>query len=163
MYPHFSKADSQTARGFTTDITVPEARHILVIEDNPADVRLVEEALRGLDPPASIFVVNNGDEALQFLLGRGRFAGAVRPALVFLDFHLPKTDPGEVLRFIKQRDDLRGIPVVVLTTSNADNLIREAYSLGANSYLVKPSDLDSFLHTIRGAAAYWLNFPGQDG
>lgn len=135
------------------------SRHILTIEDNPADVRLIEEALRGLDPPATMVAVRNGEEALQFLTRSSQFTAAARPALVFLDFHLPKTEPGEILKFIKERDDLRGIPVVVLTTSDAHDLIREAYHLGANAYVIKPSDLDAFLHTIQCAASYWLNFP----
>ncbi len=89
-------------------------------------------------------------------------AGAPRPALIFLDFHLPKIDPRTVLRFIKESADLKDVAVIVLTTSNTEELIREAYSLGANCYLSKPSDLDSFFHTIRSAAEYWLNFPPRN-
>ncbi len=132
---------------------------ILIAEDNSADVRLIQEALRVLDPPPNIHVARDGEEAIQFLGRSGPFASAPRPSLVFLDFHLPKTDPRTVLGFIKENRDLRNIAVVVLTTSNAEELIREAYALGANCYLSKPSDLDAFLHTIQSAAQFWLNSP----
>lgn len=134
-------------------------REILIAEDNPADVRLIEEALSVLDPPPKIHVARDGEEAIQFLSRSEPFAGAPRPALVFLDFHLPKTDPRGVLAFIKENSNLQNVPVIVLTTSNAEELIREAYALGANCYLSKPSDLDAFLHTIQAAAQFWLNAP----
>ncbi len=134
-------------------------REILIAEDNPADVRLIEEALRVLDPPPNIHVARDGEEAIQFLSRSGPFVSAPGPALVFLDFHLPKTDPRRVLAFIRESADLQDIPVIVLTTSNTEELIREAYALGANCYLSKPSDLDAFLHTIQSAARFWLNSP----
>ncbi len=134
-------------------------REILIAEDNPADVCLIQEALRVLVPPPNIHVARDGEEAIQFLNRSEPFASAPRPALVFLDFHLPKTDPRRILSFIKGNHDLRNVPVVVFTTSNSEELIREAYALGANCYLSKPSDLDAFLHTIQGAAQFWLNFP----
>ena len=160
MFPHSLRTDSPTGHAVTTTFpTVPSPKHILIVEDNPADVRLIQEALRGIDPLPDISVASTGDEAVQFLARSHQFARATRPSLIFLDFHLPKTDPGDLLRFVRQSEDLQDVPVVVLTTSNADDLIRRAYSLGANSYLVKPSDLDAFFHTIKSAAAYWLNFP----
>ncbi|MDQ2844328.1 MAG: response regulator [Acidobacteriota bacterium] len=138
---------------------MPEIREILIAEDNPADIRLIQEALRLLQPPASLHFARDGEEAIGFLSRSGRFAEAPRPTLVFLDFHLPKTDPRDVLEFIRKNESLHSVPVVVLTTSNTEELIHEAYSLGANCYISKPSDLDSFLHTIQSAAKYWLNFP----
>ncbi len=160
MSPQLSETDSLTNGAvLAKSTTVAASRHVLVIEDNPADVRLVQEALRSLEPSVSVSVVHNGEDALGFLTRSGRFQEAVRPNLVFLDFHLPKTEPGEILVFIKQHDRLRDIAVVVLTTSDSEELISQAYSLGANGYLVKPSDLDSFLRTVKGAASYWLNFP----
>ena len=138
---------------------MPEIREILIAEDNPADVRLMQEALRVLRPPASLHFARDGEEAIKFLSRSGPFAGVPKPTLVFLDFHLPKTDPREVLEFMRSDESLRAVPVVVLTTSSSEDLIHEAYSLGANCYLSKPSDLDSFLHTIQAAAEYWLNFP----
>lgn len=134
-------------------------REILVAEDNPADVRLIQEALRALDPPPHVSVARDGDEALRFLRRSGTFEAAPRPEMVFLDFHLPKRDPREVLTFIKTSQTLRNVAVVVLTTSDGEELAREAYGLGADCYLSKPSDLDGFMYTIRAAASYWLRFP----
>lgn len=134
-------------------------RDILVAEDNPADVRLIREALRPLNPPPQIHVAPDGEAALQFLRQAQQSLSAPRPKLVFLDFHLPKADPRQVLQFIKQSQELSQIAVVVLTTSSSEELIREVYGLGANCYLSKPADLDDFLHTIRSAAEFWLNHP----
>lgn len=136
-----------------------DTKNILVIEDNPADVRLIQEALGSVLPKVALHVVRDGEEAFRFLSRAAPFCDAPRPVLVLLDFHLPKTDPGEVLKFIKQQEQLREIPVVVLTTSNSEELIRQAYRLGANCYLLKPSDLDSFFWTIQSAVKYWLNAP----
>ena len=109
--------------------------------------------------PVTIHVAEDGEEALHFLEREDGFADSPRPNLVFLDFHLPKTDPREVLRFIRESSELQSVPVVVLTTSNTEELIREAYDLGASCYLSKPSDLDTFFRTILSAAEFWLNFP----
>ncbi len=134
-------------------------REILIAEDNPADVRLMQEALRDLDPPPNVYVVRDGEEAIRFLSRAEPFAAAPRPRLVFLDYHLPKIDPRAVLAFIRDTHELRNIAVVVLTTSNTEELIREAYALGANCYLSKPCDLDTFLETVQAAARFWLNSP----
>jgi two-component system, chemotaxis family, response regulator Rcp1 len=134
-------------------------REILIAEDNPADVRLIREALQVLDPPPGIHVARDGEEAMVFLSRAAQLPDAPRPKLVFLDFHLPKTDPRRVLQFVKQSEQLKNVAVVVLTTSNIEELIREVYQLGANCYISKPSDLDSFLDTIRAAATFWLNYP----
>lgn len=96
---------------------------------------------------------------MHFLSRTGNFATAPRPSLVFLDYHLPKVDPRTILRFIKESSELNSVVVIVLTTSNTEDLINEAYRLGANCYLSKPSDLDSFFHTIRSAAEFFLNSP----
>lgn len=134
-------------------------REILIAEDNPADVRLMREALQALNPPPEIHIARDGEEAMRFLSRLVQSADAPRPKLVFLDFHLPKTDPRQVLQFVKESEELKNVAVVVLTTSSAEELIREVYELGANCYLSKPSDLDSFFGTIRGAATFWLNHP----
>ncbi len=138
-----------------------DLREILIAEDNPADVRLMREALQALNPPPTVHVATDGEEAVIFLRRSAQALDAPRPKLVFLDFHLPKTDPRQVLQFVKQNEELKNVAVVVLTTSNADELIREVYQLGANCYISKPSDLDSFLNTIRGAATFWLNYPND--
>jgi two-component system, chemotaxis family, response regulator Rcp1 len=141
---------------------VNKARQILIAEDNPADVRLIREALRSLEPPATIHVAQDGEQAIEFL-GRccqpESVAIAHRPRLGGLDFHLPKTDPRQVLEFVRANDALAKVAVVVFTSSAEEDLIREAYRLGANCYLVKPSDLDTFFFTIRSAAEFWLNHP----
>jgi CheY-like chemotaxis protein len=136
---------------------LPENRDILIVEDNPADVRLMREVLRDLQPPVKIHVAVEGDEALRFLQRQGTYQNAPTPQLIFLDFNLPKYDSRELLRFIKEDRYLRLIPIAVLTTSDADRDIRQAYELHANCYLRKPVDLDGFFHTIRAAAHFWLD------
>lgn len=132
-------------------------REILIIEDNPADVRLMREALRSLDPPVSISVASDGEEALRILRREGPHAGATRPRLVFLDFNLPKYDSKELLQQIKADPDLRLIPIAVLTTSSNDKDVREAYQRFANCYLNKAPDLDGFFRVIQTAAHFWLD------
>ncbi len=132
-------------------------REILIIEDNPGDVRLVREALREVVPPVEIHAVTESGAALQFLRNLGEFQSAPRPSLIFLDFNLSGSSSRDLLSEIKSDEDLRLIPVVILTSSDAERDIREAYGLHANCYLRKPGDLDSFLRTIQSAAQFWLN------
>ncbi len=136
---------------------MPGERHILIVEDNPGDIRLMREALRDVQPPVTIHVAGDGEEALQFLRQTGQYADAPRPHLIFLDFNLPKSDSRELLRHVKEDEHLRLIPIAVLTTSDADRDIREAYELHANCYLRKPVDLDGFFNTIRDATRFWLD------
>jgi chemotaxis family two-component system response regulator Rcp1 len=132
-------------------------REILIIEDNPGDVRLMREALRELNPPVTLHSAGDGEEALAFLRQEGPHTNAPRPSLIFLDFNLPKSDSRDVLRQLKTDPDLRVIPVAVLTSSDSERDIREAYELYANCYLRKPGDLDSFFHTIQMATQFWLD------
>jgi chemotaxis family two-component system response regulator Rcp1 len=127
------------------------------VEDNPADVRLMREALRTIEPPVSISVTADGEEALQFLRREGKYMEAPRPSLIFLDFNLPKYDSKELLQQIKGDADLRLIPIAVLTTSNADRDVRDAYQRFANCYLNKAADLDGFFRVIQSAAHFWLD------
>jgi len=136
---------------------VPHQRDILIIEDNPGDVRLMREALRDLVPSVTVHVAGDGDEALSFLRRQARFSNAPKPNLVFLDFNLPKTDSRLVLRQIKEDEYLRSIPIAVLTSSDAERDVRDAYDLHANCYVRKPVDLDSFFHAIRTTASFWLD------
>lgn len=131
-------------------------RNVLIIEDNPGDVRLMREALRELHPPAIIHVAENGEDALRYLKHEGEGREVPRPDLIFLDFNLPKSDARDLLRQIKEHRVTRLIPVAVLTSSDSEHDVRTAYELHANCYLRKPVDLDSFLHTIRSAAHFWL-------
>jgi CheY-like chemotaxis protein len=132
-------------------------REILIVEDNPADVRLMREALRVLNPPVSISVAMDGEEALQFLHREGKYENAPRPRLIFLDFNLPKYDSKELLQQIKADPSLRLIPIAVLTTSNAERDVRDAYHRFANCYLNKAPDLDGFFRVIQTAAHFWLD------
>ena len=125
---------------------------VMVIEDNPADVRLIQEALRGMEPTADLVSFGEADSALAYL----RNASNRVPNLIFLDFNLPKTGSREMLGLLKEDPKLRLIPVAVLTTSDAERDIRDAYALHANCYLRKPVDLDGFFGIIRGAASFWL-------
>ena len=131
-------------------------RQILIVEDNPGDIRLMREALRDIQPAVSIQVATDADQALVYLQRRGEHVRAQRPSLIFLDFNLPKAGSRDLLRTIKADEELRLIPVAVLTTSDSERDIRDAYELYANCYLRKPVDLDSFFSIIRTAADFWL-------
>lgn len=117
----------------------------------------MREALRDVLPDLQIQVASDADEALAYLRRHGIHAGAQLPSLIFLDFNLPRSGSRALLRTIKEDEILRLIPVAVLTTSESDRDIREAYELYANCYLRKPIDLDNFFNTIRSAATFWLN------
>ena len=129
---------------------------ILLVEDNPGDVRLTREALREGKVRNNLHVAADGVEALHFLRKEGRFADAVRPDLILLDLNLPKKDGREVLEDIKSDPDLRYIPVVVLTSSQAEQDILRAYDLHANCYVTKPVDLDQFIHVVRSIEDFWF-------
>jgi CheY-like chemotaxis protein len=135
------------------------ALRILLVEDNADHAALVERSLLEADGSAELVVVPDGEEATSYLLRRERWADASRsprPHLVLLDLRLPKLDGFEVLRTIKESPELRPIPVVVLTTSEADPDIAKAYALHANSYLVKPVDFDRFVSLMGDIHSYWL-------
>jgi two-component system, chemotaxis family, response regulator Rcp1 len=132
------------------------AVEILLVEDNPGDVRLTQEAFREGRMANRLHVVDDGEKALQFLRGEGEFAQAVRPDLILLDLNLPRLDGREVLRVIKADPVLRTIPVVVLTTSAAEQDILRSYDLHANCFVTKPVDLDRFLEIIRSIEHFWM-------
>jgi CheY-like chemotaxis protein len=129
---------------------------LLLVEDSPGDVELTREALDEAKVSNRLHVVADGVEAMQFLRREGRFADAVRPDLVLLDLNLPRKDGREVLAEIKADPELRRIPVVVLTTSEAEKDVLAAYALHANAYIVKPVDLDQFLAVVRSVEGFWL-------
>jgi CheY-like chemotaxis protein len=131
--------------------------NILLVEDNPADVRLTQEALKEASHARTrLHVAGDGVEALEFLHRQGAFAGAPRPDLMLLDLNLPRVDGRQVLAQVKADPDLRRIPVVVLTTSPSEDDILHAYDQHVNSYIRKPVDLDQFLHVLRAIDDYWL-------
>jgi two-component system response regulator len=129
---------------------------ILLVEDSPEDCETTERAFRrsGLKNP--IHHCADGDEALDFLLRRGKHAEAPRPGVVLLDLNLPGTDGREVLTEIKSHPDLKQIPVIVLTTSSDDRDVSACYKAGANSYIQKPVDLEGFMRAIERLNDYWF-------
>lgn len=132
--------------------------HILLIEDNPADVELTRQCFRESRILNEVYAAPNADAAFAFLRRTGEFANVPRPDLVLLDLNLPGIDGREILGAIKGDPDLQLIPVVVLTTSDADSDVREAYRLQANSYLRKPVDLDEFIELADAVCTYWFRF-----
>jgi len=131
--------------------------NILLVEDNPADVRLTQEALKeAANATTRLHVAGDGVEALEFLHRQGEYASAPRPDLMLLDLNLPRVDGRQVLAEVKGDPDLRRIPVVVLTTSPSEDDILHAYDQHVNSYIRKPVDLDQFLHVLRAIDDYWL-------
>jgi chemotaxis family two-component system response regulator Rcp1 len=130
--------------------------NILLVEDNPADVRLTEEALKEATAQTRLHVARDGLEALRFLRRRDEHAGAPRPDLMLLDLNLPGLHGSAVLQEVKSDPDLRRIPVVVLTTSPSEDDIIHAYDHHVNSYIRKPVDLDQFLSVLRAIDIYWL-------
>jgi chemotaxis family two-component system response regulator Rcp1 len=129
---------------------------ILLIEDNPGDVRLTKEVLKEGKVRNHLQIVGDGVEAMAFLHRENNYAEAPRPDLILLDLNLPKKDGREVLQEIKADHQLRTIPVVVLTTSAADEDILRSYDLSANCYITKPVDLYQFIRVIRSIETFWL-------
>lgn len=129
---------------------------ILLVEDNPADVRLTMEALRDGKVRNRLHVAKDGIEALAFLRNERPFTDAPQPDLILLDLNLPKKDGREVLAEIKRHPEWRRIPVVILTTSRAEEDILRSYDLHANCYISKPVDLDSFLRIVKSIEEFWL-------
>jgi CheY-like chemotaxis protein len=136
---------------------IVEPIEILMVEDNPADARLAEEALRESKIVNRLHHAWDGVQAMDFLYRRGDFAGAPRPDIVFLDLNLPRKDGREVLAEMKQDSALRRIPVVILTTSDAEQDILKSYDLHANCYVTKPVDLDMFTRLVRSIEDFWLS------
>jgi CheY-like chemotaxis protein len=129
---------------------------ILLVEDNPGDVRLAVEALKEGKVHNNLHVVGDGVEAMMFLRREGKFALSPRPDLILLDLNLPKKDGREVLAEIKADEKLRRIPVVVLTTSKAEQDILRTYDLHANCYITKPVDLEQFIAVVKSVEDFWL-------
>jgi chemotaxis family two-component system response regulator Rcp1 len=140
--------------------TRPAARRvrpieILLVEDNPADVRMTVEALKDCRVSNNLSVVEDGEEALSFLRKSDGYAGTARPDLILLDLNLPKKDGHEVLAEIKGDPDLRKIPVVVLTTSENERDVQKAYDLNANCYITKPGGLEQFVSVMKSIQYFW--------
>jgi CheY-like chemotaxis protein len=129
---------------------------ILLVEDNPADIRLAKEALRDGKVMNNLNIVTDGVEALNFVRQKGKFSEAPLPELILLDLNLPKKGGLEVLQALKADPQLKRIPVVILTTSKAEEDIVKGYNYHANCYITKPIDLSQFLEVIRHIETFWL-------
>lgn len=129
---------------------------ILLVEDNPGDVRLTREALKDWKMRNTLHVVEDGEEALSFLYKKGKYTNAPQPDLILLDLNLPKKDGGEVLSEIKENPSLKRIPVVILTTSEAEEDILKTYDLHANCYINKPVDFDQFISVVQKIEDFWF-------
>ena len=130
---------------------------ILMVEDNPSDVRLTIEAFKDAKVLNNMSVATDGEDALKFLKREGPYKDAPRPDLILLDLNLPKMNGKEVLGEIKRDPDLKRIPVVVLTTSDNEQDVRKAYDLHVNAYVRKPVDLDQFIKIVEAVEGFWLS------
>ena len=134
----------------------PDPAQILLVEDNPGDVRLTKEAFKQGRIENDLHVVTDGHEALEFLTQRGEHEDAPRPDLILLDLNLPRKNGEEVLEELKDEPDLRSIPVIVLTSSRAEEDVVKSYELHANAYLTKPVDPDEFIETVKAFEKFWF-------
>jgi two-component system response regulator len=139
-----------------TEQTTPHPVQILIVEDNPADARLVREVMRDSKILNEINWVSDGVEALAFLRNQGKYANAPRPNLIFLDLNMPRKDGREVLREIKADPVFRSIPVVVMTSSQAEEDIARAYDQHANCYVRKPIDFSQFHGVVKSIETFWF-------
>jgi chemotaxis family two-component system response regulator Rcp1 len=129
---------------------------ILLVEDNPGDERLTREALKEGKVYSNLHWVKDGVEAMEFLRRQGKYSGVPRPDIILLDLNLPKKDGREVLQDIKNDPELKRIPVVVLTTSKAEEDVLRTYNLHANCYVTKPVDLEKFIVVVKSIDVFWL-------
>ncbi|MBX3081983.1 MAG: response regulator [Anaerolineae bacterium] len=130
--------------------------HILLVEDNPGDIRLTQEALKTSKLQVELSVARDGVEVLAFLRQEGKFADVSKPDLILLDLNLPRKSGLEVLAEIKDDDDLKNIPVVILTTSESEEDILRSYNLHANCYVTKPVDMHQFLKIVQQIEIFWF-------
>lgn len=136
---------------------VLESIDILIVEDNPGDARLIKEVLNDSKVFNSLHIVNDGVEAMSFLRNTGGYAKMPKPDLIILDLNLPKKDGREVLAEIKADEDLRHIPVVIMTISQAEEDILKSYKLQANCYITKSIDLNEFIKVIKSIEDFWFS------
>lgn len=130
---------------------------ILLVEDNRADIRLIKEVFKDFTILNEIHVVRDGIAAMDYLYKKGNYKNAPRPDLVLLDLNLPLKDGREVLVEIKENEDLKSIPVIILTTSSSPEDIEEAYKHYASCYITKPANLDNFIKALKSLEDFWLN------
>jgi CheY-like chemotaxis protein len=133
---------------------------ILLVEDSPADIKITERALRESAIPVELLVVRDGQEAVDYLQRKGVHAASPKwrsPDLILLDLNLPRLNGREVLQHIRATPSLRGVPVVVLTTSNRAEDVQDVYNAGANTYIEKPQDFSDFVEVLKTIQRYWLD------
>jgi two-component system, chemotaxis family, response regulator Rcp1 len=130
---------------------------VLLVEDNPGDIRLIQEAFKDGEIASHLNITRDGEQAMAYLRQEGKYARSPRPAFILLDLNLPRKDGREVLAEIKGDKGLRQIPVVVLSTSTNVEDVRRAYDLHANCYVPKPLDMDQLVHLGRSLEEFWLN------
>ena len=140
-----------------TDARPPQSVDILLIEDNPGDVRLIQEALQDGKLLNRVATVTDGQKALAYLRKEGSYAQATRPDLILLDLNIPRKDGREVLAEIKADPHLRSIPVVIVTSSQAEEDILRSYNTHANCYVTKPVDLEKFVSVVRAIEEFWVS------
>lgn len=134
-----------------------KAINILLVEDNPGDIELTKEAFAQGEITSTIEVVTDGEQAMAFLHKEGGYASATTPDIILLDLNLPKKDGREVLSEIKSDDQLKKIPTIILTTSQADEDVNNAYENHANCYIRKPVDMEQFIHVAHRIEEFWLS------
>lgn len=139
-----------------TDAKAPQSADILLVEDNPGDVRLIQEALQDGKLLNRIATVSDGQKALAYLRKQGSYAQATRPDLILLDLNIPRKDGREVLAEIKADPHLRSIPVVIVTSSQAEEDILRSYNTHANCYVAKPVDLEKFVAVVKAIEEFWV-------
>ena len=137
--------------------TISNPIEILLVEDNPGDVRLIKEVFKDAKIYNSMQVAYDGEAAMEILRRKGEYSDAAFPDLILLDLNLPKKDGREVLREIKGDEKLKCVPVVILTTSNAEEDLIETYKMNANCYITKPVDLDQFINVVKSIENFWLS------
>src|SRR5271169_575573 len=136
--------------------TFPKPLEILLVEDNKGDIGLITEFFIDSKIRTNLHIAEDGEEAISFLYGKDQFLGSPHPDIILLDWNLPKKDGSEVLKEIKENNNLKNIPVIILTTSNAEKDIIRAYDLNANAYIVKPIYFDEFLKVIGSIEDFWF-------
>jgi CheY-like chemotaxis protein len=136
--------------------SIGKSIEVLLVEDNPADVRLTQETLNDCKIKNNVYVVGDGVEAMDYLRRKGKYENAVRPDLIFLDLNMPRKSGREVLAEIKSDPDLKAIPVVILTISRNEEDIMRSYNLHANAYVMKPIDLIQFSKVVKAIEDFWF-------
>lgn len=142
---------------------IPKTLQVLLVEDNEGDVRLIKEAFNESKIDKVFSVAKDGEEALNYLYRRGKYADSVRPDIILLDINLPKKNGFEVLENIKKDDDLRRIPVIMLSSSSSEDHILKSYDLSANCYVTKPVDFDEYTQTVKTIEDFWFQMAKLPG